>query len=195
MSTYDNEADNPEQREDRREGNILGATPGPYDDTEQAEKDSRFAPRPTPEGADDNELTPEQAAEERARLAEHPDERVAPSAELEAARVSQEVADDAPHSLPADATTEEFTEATTPDDSQGTAPVDVDEVVIVRDADTGRIVESSAFTGPPLLEDHRAAEALPAVPPDARQARGRPGQGGRRDRPQPVAGGDRRSGG
>ena len=152
MSTYDNEADNPEQREDRREGNILGATPGPYDDTEQAEKDSRFSPRPTPEGADDNELTPEQAAEERARLAEHPDERVAPSAELEAARVSQEVADNAPHSLPADATTEEFTEATTPDDSQGTAPVDVDEVVIVRDADTGRIVESSAFTGPPLLK-------------------------------------------
>ena len=47
MSTYDNEADNPEQREDRREGNILGATPGPYDDTEQAEKDSRFSPRPT----------------------------------------------------------------------------------------------------------------------------------------------------
>jgi len=152
MSTYDNEADNPEQREDRREGNILGATPGPWDDTEQAEKDHRFAPRPTPEGADDNELTPELAAEERARLAEHPDERVAPSAELEAARVSQEVADNAPHSLPADATTEELTEATTPDDSQGTAPVDVDEVVIVRDADTGRIVESSAFTGPPLLK-------------------------------------------
>ena len=93
MSTYDNEADNPEQREDRREGNILGATPGPYDDTEQAEKDSRYSPRPTPEGADDNELTPEQAAEERARLAENPDERVAPSAELEAARVSQEVAE------------------------------------------------------------------------------------------------------
>ena len=41
MSTYDSEADNPEQREDRREGNILGATPGPWDDTEQAEKDRR----------------------------------------------------------------------------------------------------------------------------------------------------------
>ena len=152
MSTYDSERDNPEQREDRREGNILGATPGPWDDTEQAEKDRRDVPRPTPEGADDNELTPEQAEELRARLAEQPSERVAPSAELEAARVSEEVADDAPHSLPADATTEEYTEATTPDESQGTAPVDVDEVVIVRDADTGRIVESSAFTGPPLLK-------------------------------------------
>ena len=105
MSTYDSERDNPEQREDRREGNILGATPGPWDDTEQAEKDSRGVPRPTPESADENELTPEQAEELRARLAEHPSERVAPSADLEAARVSEEVAEDAPHSLPADATT------------------------------------------------------------------------------------------
>ena len=152
MSTYDSERDNPERREDRTAPNVIGATPGPWDDTEQAEKDSRFVPRPTPEGADDNELTPEQAAEERARLAEHPDERVAPSPELEAARVSQEVADDAPHSLPADTTTEQFTEATAPEESQGTAPVVADEVVIVRDADSGRIVESSAFTGPPLLK-------------------------------------------
>ena len=78
---------------------------------------------------------------------------MAPTAELEAARVSQEVADDAPDSIPADSTTEEFTAAMAPapDEVEGTAPVDVDEVVIVRDADTGRIVESSAFTGPPLL--------------------------------------------
>ena len=49
VSTYDNEADNPEQREDRREGNILGATPGPYDDTEQAEK-TAASPPPDPGG-------------------------------------------------------------------------------------------------------------------------------------------------
>jgi peptide/nickel transport system ATP-binding protein len=151
MSTYDNERDNPEQREDRREGNILGATPGPWDDTEQAEKDRRFVPRPTPEGADDNELTPEQLAEERAREAEHPVERVAPSAELEAARVSQEVANDAPHSLPEDTTTEESSEAAVPGERVPTAPVDAEEPVVVRDPDTGKVVKTQAFTGPPLL--------------------------------------------
>jgi peptide/nickel transport system ATP-binding protein len=145
-------SDNPEKREDRRAENLIGGTPGPYEDTERAREDREGHPRPTPEFSDDNELTPEQAEELRARLAEQPIERVAPSADLEAARVSEEVAEDAPHSLPADATTEEYTEATTPDESQGTAPVNVDEIVIVRDADTGRIVESSAFTGPPLLK-------------------------------------------
>jgi peptide/nickel transport system ATP-binding protein len=144
-------SDNPEMREDRRAENLIGATPGPWEDTDQAEKDRRDVPHPTPDGADDNELTPQQRADELAREAEHPGERVAPSAELEAARVSEQVADDAPDSLPADATTEELTEATTPSDAEGTAPVDIDEVVIVRDPDTGRIVESSAFTGPPLL--------------------------------------------
>ena len=146
-------SDNPEMREDRRAENLIGATPGPWEDSEQAEKDRRGQPHPTPFGADDNDATPEQVAEEQAREAEHPGERVVPTAELEAARVSQEVADDAPDSLPADSTTEELTAALAPapDDVEGTAPVDVDEVVIVRDADTGRIVESSAFTGPPLL--------------------------------------------
>ena len=152
MSNYDRQGDNPELREDRTAPNVIGATPGPYEDAEQAEKDRRGVPHDTPEGADDNDLTPEQLAAERAREAELPVEREAPSAELEAARVSQEVAGDAPSSLPADATTEEFTEATAPAHSEGTAPVDADEVVIVRDSDTGRIVESSAFTGPPLLK-------------------------------------------
>ena len=90
MSNYDPHGDNPELREDRTAANIIGANPGPYDDSEQAEKDRRGVPHETPEGAEDNELTPEQLAEERAREAEHPAERVAPSADLEAARVSHE---------------------------------------------------------------------------------------------------------
>jgi peptide/nickel transport system ATP-binding protein len=157
MSNYD-ERDNPEMREDRTAPNLLGATPGPYEDAEQAEKDRRGMPHETPEGADDNELTPEQLAEERAREAELPVERVAPTADIEAARVSQEVAGDAPESLPADVTTEEFTKAATPDASVPTAPTDAaapvatDEVVVVRDPDTGKAVDAQAFTGPPLLK-------------------------------------------
>jgi len=150
VSNYDDERDNPETREDRRAANLIGATPGPWEDTEQAEKDRRLVPTPTPEGSDDNELTPEQVPE--AASLRGADQREAPTAELEAMRVSQEVADDAPDSLPADTTTEEFTEAATPKDSVGTAPVDLDEVTVVRDVETGRIVESSAFTGPPLLK-------------------------------------------
>jgi peptide/nickel transport system ATP-binding protein len=157
MSNYDNQRDNPETREDRTAANLIGATPGPWDDSEQAERDARGVPRPTPEGAEDNELVDEESpyAGRSSVAAPSSDplaEREAPSAELEAARVSEEVAGNAPHSLPADATTEEFTEATTPDHSRGTAPVDLDEIVVVRDAETGRIVESSAFTGPPLLK-------------------------------------------
>jgi len=157
MSNYDNQRDNPETREDRTAANLIGATPGPWDDSEQAERDARGVPRPTPEGAEDNELVNEESpyAGRSSVAAPSSDplaEREAPTAELEAARVSEEVAGNAPHSLPADATTEEFTEATTPDHSRGTAPVDLDEIVVVRDAETGRIVESSAFTGPPLLK-------------------------------------------
>jgi peptide/nickel transport system ATP-binding protein len=153
MSSYDDERDNPEMREDRRAANLIGATPGPWDDTEQAEKDRRLVPHETPEGSDDNELSAEQAAADAAERARHTEaQRLPPTAEVEAMRVSQEVADDAPESLPADTTTEEFTAAATPDDSVGTAPVNLDEVTVVRDPETGRIVESSAFTGPPLLK-------------------------------------------
>jgi peptide/nickel transport system ATP-binding protein len=153
MSSYDDERDNPEMREDRRAANLIGATPGPWDDTEQAEKDRRLVPHETPEGSDDNELSAEQAAADAAERARHTEaQRLPPTAEVEAMRVSQEVADNAPESLPADTTTEEFTAAATPDDSVGTAPVNLDEVTVVRDPETGRIVESSAFTGPPLLK-------------------------------------------
>jgi peptide/nickel transport system ATP-binding protein len=155
MSNYD-ERDNPEMREDRRAENLIGATPGPWEDTEQAEKDRRLVPHLGPEGSDDNELTPEQAAALAQERGE--DSRVVPTPEVEAMRVSQEVADDAPESLPADTTTEEFTAAASPDASIPTAPtdasgpVDTSEVVVVRDPDTGKTVDAKAFTGPPLLK-------------------------------------------
>ncbi len=143
-------SDNPEMREDSRAENLIGATPGPWDDTEQAEKDRRNVPRTTPDGADDNESTPGQRADELAREAEHAGERMAPSAELEAARVSAEVAADPPNSLPTDSTTAEYTAATVPDRAQQTAAVERDEVV-VRDVRPDQVAEGSTFTGPPLL--------------------------------------------
>ncbi len=99
---YDDELRN-EQRRDR-EQNIIGNTPdvgAESREDEQARRDLT-TPHQTPDGADDNEWTGQ---------GDYESTRVAPTLDVEAARVSTEVAADAPATLPADASRHEVVNA------------------------------------------------------------------------------------
>jgi peptide/nickel transport system ATP-binding protein len=144
-------SDEPNHRPADRADNLIGNEPrlGGDDTTWDDVQRDKTIPHDSPEGADDNESDWDAENEAHTRRG---GERSQPPASVEAQRISSQVQDDAPASLPADTPSEVVAAAVAPtgEVGEGTA-APPDDVVIVRDVETGRIVESSAFTGPPLL--------------------------------------------
>jgi peptide/nickel transport system ATP-binding protein len=142
-----------------RDDNLIGNQPERGAESREDEQERRdlTTPHETPAGAEDNELVPRtdgtegaagSAASEASEYAWTREggsaRREEPSAELEAQRVSEQVADDAPASVPADAPTREVVEAVAP---TTTAPAAAD----VRDPDTHELPPDFVQMGEPLL--------------------------------------------
>ncbi len=149
-----------QERRDRND-NIIGNSPEVGAESREDERARRdlTTPHETPDGVDEHELdaNPDAAAEyARMREGEAGSGRVEPSPELEALRVSQEVAQDAPATLPADTPSHEVVNAVAPDleDIRGDAGGERDQplaVADVRDPETHALPPDFVQTGEPLL--------------------------------------------
>ncbi len=138
---YDDERRN-QERQGRQE-NIIGNSPevGAESREDQRARRDLTTPHATPDGVDDNEWSGHSESEVM---------RVEPSADLKAARVSAEVADDAPATLPADSPTREVVNAVSqPENAAGKESATV--AAEVRDPDTHELPPNFIQTGEPLL--------------------------------------------